>query len=556
MHFFFLALRRLRGPLITLISVYAIAVLGLTLIPGVDDTGNPARMDFFHAFYFVSFMGSTIGFGEIPYPFTDAQRMWVVVCIYFSVVAWLYTIGRAIALAQEPAFRQALTEGTFERAVDRIHDPFYIVCGYGDTGRLLVDGFTERGTRTTVVDMEQQRINDLELAALEIYVPGLCADAEHPETLISAGLKHSSCRGVIAVTSSDEINLKVAITSKLLQPDLKVICRSEIHDVGINMESFGTDHIVNPFDIFADRLATALHSPANYIIRRWLTSPSGSSLSEPLYPPRGRWILCGYGRFGKAVDRFLSFEGVEATVIEVDPKQTDAPYDTIIGRGTEAVTLLEANVDQAAGIIAGTDDDTNNLSIIMTAREINPDLFIVARQNRQRNSALFEAAKLHVVMQRSDIIARTIITRIVNPLLAEFLDRLPDDDKEWSNLLSSRIIGACSDGAHTWNLTIIRSNCPALAVSLYRGAAISLSMILEEARRCGGEKSLPLPLLLKRENEATMLPDPDIFLQHGDQLLFCGTPSAENRVTWIAGNLNALESAIQGDAGEPELQGA
>ena len=80
----FLALRRLRGPLIILISVYGIAVLGLTLIPGVNPEGNPESMSIFHAFYFVSFMGSTIGFGEIPHPFTDAQRMWVLVCIYFS----------------------------------------------------------------------------------------------------------------------------------------------------------------------------------------------------------------------------------------------------------------------------------------------------------------------------------------------------------------------------------------------------------------------------------------------------------------------------------------
>lgn len=546
MHVFVLALRRMRGPLITLISVYAVAVLGLTLIPGVDGDGNPARMDFFHAFYFVSFMGSTIGFGELPYPFTAGQRMWVTVCIYFSVVAWLYTIGRAVALAQEPAFRQALTHGAFERAVDRIHDPFYIICGYGDTGRLLVEGFTARGTRTTVVDKEQQRINDLELAALEIYVPGLCADAEHPETLISAGLNDIHCAGVIAVTSNDNINLKVAITSKLLQPDLRVICRSEIHDVGINMESFGTDLIVNPFDIFADRLATALHSPANYIIRRWLTSPTGTPFSEPLFPPRGRWILCGYGRFGKAVDRFLSFEGVEATIIEVDPGHTDAPYDTIIGRGTEAVTLREANVEQSAGIIAGTDDDTNNLSIIMTAREINPELFVVARQNRQRNSALFEAANVDVVMQRSDIIARTIITAIVNPMLALFLDQLPDDDPEWSNTLASRISGACEDFAYTWNLSLTRSHCPALAVSLYQGATISLATILDESQKCSGENASPLPLMLRRESQTTILPEPETLLQHGDQILFCGTPSAENRITWIAGNLNALESALQG----------
>ena len=73
-HVFYLLLRRLRTPIITIIVVYSVSVLGFVLIPGVDDEGKPWRMDFFHAFYFVSFMGSTIGFGEIPYPFTAGQR--------------------------------------------------------------------------------------------------------------------------------------------------------------------------------------------------------------------------------------------------------------------------------------------------------------------------------------------------------------------------------------------------------------------------------------------------------------------------------------------------
>ena len=60
-------------------------------------------MNFFHAFYFVSFMGSTIGFGEIPYAFTDAQRAWVLITIYTSVVAWLYTIGTLLSLIQDQA---------------------------------------------------------------------------------------------------------------------------------------------------------------------------------------------------------------------------------------------------------------------------------------------------------------------------------------------------------------------------------------------------------------------------------------------------------------------
>ena len=65
----FLVLRRMRTPLLILLGAYTVTVLGLTLIPGVDDQGQPWRMDFFHAFYFISYMATTIGFGEIPYEF-------------------------------------------------------------------------------------------------------------------------------------------------------------------------------------------------------------------------------------------------------------------------------------------------------------------------------------------------------------------------------------------------------------------------------------------------------------------------------------------------------
>jgi len=74
-------------------------------------------------------------------------------------------------------------------------------------------------------------------------------------------------------------------------------------------------------------------------------------------PPRGTWVLCGYGRFGKAVHRYLDFEGVETVIIEKELEMTKAPKGAIHGRGTEAVTLREAHIEKAVGIVAGTDDD-------------------------------------------------------------------------------------------------------------------------------------------------------------------------------------------------------
>ena len=84
----FLVLRRMRAPLIVLILIFAVSVLGLTLIPGEDDQGRRYHMGIFEAFYFMSYTASTIGFGEIPYAFTGGQRLWVTVSIYLTVIGW------------------------------------------------------------------------------------------------------------------------------------------------------------------------------------------------------------------------------------------------------------------------------------------------------------------------------------------------------------------------------------------------------------------------------------------------------------------------------------
>ena len=106
---FFLVLRRMRVPIIVLIVIYAVSVFGLTLVPGVDAEGKVAApLSFFHAFYFISYTATTIGFGEIPGAFSDAQRMWVTVCIYLTVIGWSYSIVTLIALLQDKGFQNTL----------------------------------------------------------------------------------------------------------------------------------------------------------------------------------------------------------------------------------------------------------------------------------------------------------------------------------------------------------------------------------------------------------------------------------------------------------------
>jgi len=543
----YLLLRRMRLPLIMVILAYAISVLGLVLIPGVDDQGNPWRMDFFHAFYFVSILGSTIGLGEIPYPFTDAQRLWTMVAIYTTVIAWLFAIGSLFALFSDPGFRRILSYTLFTRAVRGIREPFYLVCGLGDAGHLLVHELAGHCIRTVVIDNRENRVQALQLEDLPVYVPALCADAADAATLSVAGVNSRHCRGVIALTDSDHINLTIAITSKLLSPELQVICRSESHDSEANMASFGTDHIINPYDTFARRFALMLKSPSMFLVNEWLTSIRDAPLREFTAPPKGAWVICGYGRFGKALQKSLSFEGIETVLIESDIEKTGAPEGVIVGRGTEAITLYEADIENADGIIAGTDDDSNNLSIIITAVDLNEKLFTVARQNRRSNDAIFNAARLDVIMQPGTIISQRIVALLTTPLLTDFLRLAGQQREDWANMLVSRVVGVLTDRPpDSWTISVDAKQAPAILEMIHKGSDVTIGMLCTDPRDL--TLTLPcVPLYLQRAVDEILLPGNDCVLQPGDQLLFCGRQDTAIHMHWTMNNFNALNFISTGE---------
>ena len=536
----YLLLRRLRLPLIILICVYAIAVMGLVLIPGMDDQGNTWRMDFFHAIYFVSFLGSTIGFGEIPYPFTDAQRMWVTFIIYAAVITWLYAIGSILTLIQDPNFRRVLAFSSFTRQTRRIQQPFYLICGYGDAGSLLVRELTERGMPCTVIEQEESKLLNLEVSDLPIDVPAITGDATDTEILVAAGLKNPLCKSIIALTGDDQSNLTIAITSKLLTPKLLVICQSDTRDAANNMASFGTDHIIDPFDIFGQRFAMMFHSPSMYLIHAWMTSAHSAPLPDYQSPPKGDWVMCGYGRFGKAVRKHLTPEGVNLRIIEADFRKTYPPEGTVEGRGTEADTLLQADIKSATGIIAGTDSDANNLSILITAKDLKSDLFTVVRQNQRSKDEIFNAANIDLAMQPGTIAAQHILGLIMAPLLDDFLRLAHYQNEDWANILLSRVIGVVEEvAAETWCLDISAENTPAVYNNLCAGNTLTLANLCSDPRdpacalRC-------VPLLLKRGTQTRLVPDMNLKLQQGDQLLFCGRDEAKNQMRRLTHDNQAL----------------
>lgn len=521
-----MVLRRMRTPLIVLISAYAVAVLGLTLVPGQDAQGDPWRMDFFHAFYVITYTAPTIGFGEIPYEFTAAQRMWAAFSIYLTVLAWLYAVGTIIALIQDTAFRAAIQRLRLNRAVRQIGEPFYLICGYGDTGSLLVRALTERRRRVVVVDHAQSAIEQLELRDLTVYVPGFQLDAEIPENLMTAGLKQRWCAGVVAVTNSDHANLKVALTSKLQSPRVIMVARADSDEATANIASFGTDAVLNAYDSFAARLCLAIRRPDMHRIQDWLTGIPTTSLPERPQPPEGTWIICGFERVGRAVHRMLRQLGIHTVIVDPTGEGDSCPPDAIRGKGTEAQTLREAGIYSASALLAGTSDDADNLSIVMTARQLNDTIFIVAQENDLSSKPLFRAAGVDLAVEPSYILASRILSLLNAPLLEDFLEQARNESGEWQAALVQRIRAIAGRKIpETWTLRVSAIRCSAVIEALEHGTEVTLQGLVYHPR----DRDRPLnciPLMLSRKGEVTLLPPEETKLARGDRILFCGTDRA------------------------------
>ena len=522
----FLVLRRMRVPLITLVLVFAVSVFGLTLIPGQDADGEPVRTSFFHAFYFMSYTATTIGFGELPNAFTDAQRLWVVVCIYLTVVAWAYAIGALLTLLQDRAFRHALAVQHFERKVRRIGEPFLVVAGYGQTGALLVRSFDALGRRLVVLDSDPDKIDALELRSYRGDVPGLAADVRSPHQLRRAGLESPHCEGVLALTDDDEANLAVAMAAALLRPDLPVVARTVSPQIGNRMRAFGSPIVINPFDRFGEHLLLALKAPATYRLMTWLEAGPGAPLPPPGQPSRtGRWIVCGYGRFGQAVTADLRKAGLEVTVVEQDAGLAEVArvhgVEVVEGDATDASVLRRADPADAVGVVAGTDNDTTNLSLADAARDLHPGIALIGRRNLPANALLYAAMQLDAVLVPTELVAHEAYAHLSTPLLWRFLQEMPAQGDVWASRLLVKMADRCGQHlAALWKVRLTAREAPALQRWLAEGAVTVGDLLRSPDDR---EQELDaMVLLLLRGDQSILTPDADLVLEPDDQVLIAG----------------------------------
>lgn len=131
-------------------------------------------------------------------------------------------------------------------------------------------------------------------------------------------------------------------------------------------------------------LALAGHAIAESLLEKVFSGQSGiKKMRKIISALKSHYIICGYGRVGAAASEYFEKAGIDFVTIEANPEHCRIIGEKgcfyIEGDATRESLLLEAGIKSAKGLLALLHSDPDNLFIVLSARELNPTLHIIAR---------------------------------------------------------------------------------------------------------------------------------------------------------------------------------
>jgi len=141
---------------------------------------------------------------------------------------------------------------------------------------------------------------------------------------------------------------------------------------------------------------------------------------------KNHYIVCGYGRIGRVLCHNLQRGSFKLVVIEKNPEQVPVLEKDgmlyINGEATDEANLLKAGIRRAKGLVAALATDTENVFLVLTARQLAPDLTIVARASQEGSKSKLKAAGADTVESPYETGAAGMAHRIIRPTVTSFLD--------------------------------------------------------------------------------------------------------------------------------------
>ncbi len=141
---------------------------------------------------------------------------------------------------------------------------------------------------------------------------------------------------------------------------------------------------------------------------------------------RDHYVVCGFGRMGSLVCREFHARGISFVVVENEPEMQErikqAGYFLSPGDATEEEVLIAAKIATARGLVSVLDSDAANVYTVLTARELKPNLDIIARAGEEAAKKKLLRAGASRVISPYQIGGLRIVMGILKPTVMNFLE--------------------------------------------------------------------------------------------------------------------------------------
>jgi len=176
-------------------------------------------------------------------------------------------------------------------------------------------------------------------------------------------------------------------------------------------------------------VALAATTIVQSIVQSELISTFGQRrLSRRMHKLHDHYIICGSGRVGSHLVRDLKRAEQAFVIIELDSERaaefSQRGFNVLLGDATLEETLREAGVERARGLAACLPNDADNVYVVLTARDLNPQLHIVARAAEEQAEAKLVRAGANHVVAPTIIGGHRMAVSLTKPAVGEFFDSI------------------------------------------------------------------------------------------------------------------------------------
>jgi voltage-gated potassium channel len=233
----------------------------------------------------------------------------------------------------------------------------------------------------------------------------------------------------------------------------------------------------------------------------------GRKLEDKISRLTKHYIICDYGRVGRVIGNRFKIEHVDFVVVDSDPVAiARAKADNcffIEGEPSIADNLIRAGIKKARCLLVNTDDDATNILIIVTARNIAPNIRIIARASSKESEPKLEMVGADRAMNPYSTVGERMARRAIHPIVSDFIeDVLPGRGKE--QYVDS--------------------------VDITKESLISGKTITEAQKYSNGAVILAVR---KKGRSITSKPSEDMIIELGDRLVILGTDEQLSRMEHI-----------------------